>query len=82
MLVRKTVQSGKVVFIVDHFGLSIFVCCELNEILGLLLPEFYARGLQQSLHFFDFDVALSLGIQQSKGGQNSLWIIRLELLFF
>lgn len=80
MLVHETIQPGEVVFVVDDFGLWILVGCELNEILGLLLAEFYTGGLQVTLHLLDLDVALVLGVEQPEGSEDGLRLIGFELL--
>ena len=80
MFVGKTIQSGKVVFVVDDCGIGIFVGSEVHIIFGLFLSELNTRSLQMSLHLFDFDVTLSLWVKQTKSRQNCLRLIRFELL--
>lgn len=82
MFIGETIQSGEVILIVDDFGLWILIGCELHEVLSLLLSEFYAGCLEVTLHLFDLDVALVLGVEQPKSREDRLRLIRFELLLF
>lgn len=82
MFIGETIQSGEIILIVDDLGLWVLVGCELHEVLGLLLSEFYAGGLEVTLHLFDLDVALVLGVEQPKSREDRLRLIGFELLLF
>ena len=82
VLVHKTIQPRQIVLVVNHLSLPILVSRKLHEVLRLLLAKLNTRCLQMPLHLLDLDVALPLGVQQSKSSQYSLGIVRLELLFF
>ena len=81
MFVSETVQARQVVFVVYHFGLSVFVCREFHEVLGLLLPEFDTGSLQVPPHLFNLNVAFALRVQKSEGSQDGFRVIRFKLLF-
>jgi hypothetical protein len=82
MLIDETVQPRQIIFVVQYFGLWVFVRGEFHKILSLLLAEFNARSLQMAFHLFDFDVTLPFGVQEPESSQYSFGIIRFELLLF
>lgn len=82
MLISKTVKSWKVIFVINYSSIWVFISCKIDKILGLLFTEFDTWCLKKSLHFFNFDEAFSLRIEQSKGCKNCIWFIRLKLLLF
>lgn len=82
MLVDKAIQSREVVLIVDDFCLGVLIGSELHKVSGFLASEFDTRCLQVTLHFLDFDVPFSLGVQKSEGSEHCLRIIGFKLLLF
>lgn len=82
MLIYETVQSRKVIFVVNDLSFRIFVGGKLNKILSFLLTKLDTRSLEMSFHFFNFNVTFAFGVEKSESSKDCFRIIRLKLLVF
>ena len=62
VLISERVKSGKIVFIVNHSGIWVFIGSKFNEIVGLFCSKFDTRSFQMPSHLFNFNAALALRI--------------------